>query len=182
MTLASQLEGLKGEVKLYYSAGGSRELQEIIGELRGNEKLALEEARGQEHPPVLSFKYGEATIAYHGAPKYREAEAFARVISMASSREVDIRGDFSPRIKIFVTPTCNYCPRAVRVSARIAMERGGGLDIYDVLYFRELAERYGVREVPNIIINSTAIIEIKTSESKYGRLILRAMEEVERST
>lgn len=52
------------------------------------------------------------------------------------------------------------------------------MDVYDALAFRELAESYDVSAVPKIIINQMAVIEIQTSERRYRKLILKAIEHV----
>ncbi len=57
------------------------------------------------------------------------------------------------RIKVFVTPTCPYCPLAVRTAHRFAMvNRLIFGDMIEALEFPELAEAYGVYAVPKIVI------------------------------
>lgn len=56
-------------------------------------------------------------------------------------------------IKVFVTPTCPYCPLAVRTAHRFAMVNPliyG--DMIESLEFPELADAYGVYAVPKVVI------------------------------
>ncbi|MEM1509454.1 MAG: thioredoxin family protein [Thermofilaceae archaeon] len=57
------------------------------------------------------------------------------------------------RIKVFVTPSCPYCPLAVRAAHRFAMvNRLIYGDMIEALEFSDLADKYGVYAVPKIII------------------------------
>ncbi len=63
-------------------------------------------------------------------------------------------------LKIFVTPTCPYCPRAVRLAHQFAMENPNiTADMIEATEFPELASRYGVYGVPKTVINETGEIE-----------------------
>jgi len=59
-------------------------------------------------------------------------------------------------IKVFVTPTCPHCPTAVIYAHKIALRndkiRG---EMIEATTFSALAQQYGVRGVPKIIINET---------------------------
>ena len=57
------------------------------------------------------------------------------------------------QIIVFVTPTCPYCPRAVRAAHRYAMvSRLIYGDMVEAIEFSELADRYSVYAVPKVII------------------------------
>lgn len=57
------------------------------------------------------------------------------------------------RIKVFVTPSCPYCPLAVRAAHRFAMvNRLIYGDMIEALEFSDLADKYGVYAVPKVII------------------------------
>lgn len=63
-------------------------------------------------------------------------------------------------IQVFVTPTCPYCPHAVRLAHQMAMESDRVLaDMVEVTAFPELAERYGVMGVPKVVINDLVEFE-----------------------
>ncbi|MCD6369864.1 MAG: thioredoxin family protein [Thermoproteales archaeon] len=64
------------------------------------------------------------------------------------------------KIKVFVTPSCPYCPIAVRTAHKFAManENVSG-DMMEALEFREFAEKYNVYAVPKVIINDVIEFE-----------------------
>ena len=63
-------------------------------------------------------------------------------------------------IQVFVTPTCPYCPRAVSLAHRFAMESDFiTADMVEATEFPHLAQKYNVRGVPRSIINETEALE-----------------------
>lgn len=58
--------------------------------------------------------------------------------------------------QVFVTPTCPYCPQAVRVAHKFAMESDLiTADMVEAIEFPHLSNRYGVHGVPRTVINET---------------------------
>ncbi len=61
-------------------------------------------------------------------------------------------------IQVFVTPTCPYCPMAVRMAHKFAIEQAlAGNDkilgnMIEAIEFPELADQYGVMAVPKVVI------------------------------
>lgn len=71
-------------------------------------------------------------------------------------------------IEVFVTPTCPYCPAAVRLAHQLAIESDLiTADMVEATEFPDLVQRYDVRGVPKTVINSTASIEGSLPESDY---------------
>jgi len=63
-------------------------------------------------------------------------------------------------IEVFVTPTCPYCPAAVRTAHRLALANKNITgDMIEATEFPHLAQKYQVRGVPKSIINETASLE-----------------------
>jgi glutaredoxin-like protein len=58
--------------------------------------------------------------------------------------------------QVFVTPTCPYCPQAVRLAHKFAIEselvRG---DMVEAIEFPHLSNKYGVYGVPRTVINES---------------------------
>lgn len=79
-------------------------------------------------------------------------------------------------IQVFVTPTCPYCPQAVRLAHQFALEsdqvRG---DMIEATEFPELARRYGVYGVPKTVINETEEIEGAAPEAQVLQAVLKAV-------
>jgi len=65
-------------------------------------------------------------------------------------RSIDVRVN----IRVFVTPTCPYCPKAVRLAHMFAMVNDMIIgDMIEALEFPELARNYSVMSVPHIVVN-----------------------------
>jgi glutaredoxin-like protein len=78
-------------------------------------------------------------------------------------------------IKVFVTPTCPYCPKAVRMAHQLAMEnlkiRGTMIEATE---FMELSAKHGVMGVPKIIINDTLSFEGALPEDSFLTYVMAA--------
>ena len=57
-------------------------------------------------------------------------------------------------LQVFVTPTCPYCPQAVRLAHRFAMESELiTADMVEAIEFPHLSNKYSVHGVPRTVIN-----------------------------
>ncbi len=62
--------------------------------------------------------------------------------------------------QVFVTPTCPYCPQAVRLAHKMAMENDLiRADMVEANEFPELSQQYQVMAVPRTIINEDHYFE-----------------------
>jgi len=80
-------------------------------------------------------------------------------------------------IEVFVTPTCPYCPAAVRTAHRLALanENITG-DMIEATEFPHLAQKYHVHGVPKTIINETASLEGAVPEQMFLDKIMEIMQ------
>jgi glutaredoxin-like protein len=64
-------------------------------------------------------------------------------------------------LQVFVTPTCPYCPRAVRMAHQFSLVNPEKIDaeMIESMEFPDLAEKYGVMAVPKIVINDRVEFE-----------------------
>ncbi|MDI3270684.1 MAG: thioredoxin family protein [Bacillota bacterium] len=63
-------------------------------------------------------------------------------------------------VQVFVTPTCPYCPRMVRLAHQMAMESDRvKAQMVDATQFPELASLYRVQAVPRTVVNRSLAIE-----------------------
>jgi thioredoxin len=64
-------------------------------------------------------------------------------------------------IQVFVTPTCPYCPRAVRMAHMLSLVNPEMVDaeMIEATEFPELSEKYSVMAVPKIVINENIEFE-----------------------
>ncbi|MEM1517686.1 MAG: thioredoxin family protein [Nitrososphaerota archaeon] len=80
-------------------------------------------------------------------------------------------------IQVFVTPTCPYCPRAVRIAHQMAIESEYVVaDMIEVIEFPQLANKYAVMAVPKVVINDKVSFEGALPEQQFLHYILHAIE------
>ncbi|MEM4416962.1 MAG: thioredoxin family protein [Nitrososphaerota archaeon] len=80
-------------------------------------------------------------------------------------------------IKVFVTPTCPYCPRAVRTAHQMALENEAvTADMIEAIEFPHLAQRYEVMAVPKVVINDTVSFEGALPEGHFLEHVFLALE------
>lgn len=79
-------------------------------------------------------------------------------------------------IQVFVTPTCPYCPSAVSLAHKLALEsnaiRG---DMVEAMEFPQLAMKYAVMGVPKIVINEDVEFEGALPEDMYVAQLMAAV-------
>jgi glutaredoxin-like protein len=78
-------------------------------------------------------------------------------------------------IQVFVTPTCPYCPQAVRMGHELALasERVKA-DMVMTTEFPHLAQRYSVMAVPKIVINETRAFDGALPEEVFIEQVVAA--------
>jgi glutaredoxin-like protein len=116
---------------------------------------------GQEEGKVKDFG-----IRFYGIPSGHEFSTFVNDLLLVSGRDSGLMPEtrkFLAELKkpihlqVFVTPTCPYCPQAVILAHRMALESVNvTADMVEATEFPELAERFGVSGVPQTTINMGA--------------------------
>lgn len=80
-------------------------------------------------------------------------------------------------LQVFVTPTCPYCPSAVRLAHKMAMENGlVSADMIEATEFPELSEKYEVMGVPRTVINDRRYFEGAVPEAAFLQAALQTLE------
>jgi len=79
-------------------------------------------------------------------------------------------------MQAMVSPTCPYCPRAVRIVHRFAIAsdfiRG---DMVEISEFPQLLQKYGIQGVPHTIINEEFSVVGALPEMDFVKEIMRAI-------
>lgn len=79
-------------------------------------------------------------------------------------------------IKVFVTPTCPYCPMAVRIAHQFAIENSKvTAQMIEAMEFQELAQKFNVMGVPKIVINDSVSFEGAVPEGVFLSKVLEAL-------
>ena len=120
-------------------------------------------------PAIVLLRNGEDTrMRFLGAPAGYEFSSLIEAVVLAGSGDSGLtdvsRAAIAERvtapmdIKVFVTPTCTYCPRAVTLAHRLAVESPHiRATCVEATEFMDLAQKYRVSGVPKTIVEGTTI-------------------------
>ena len=120
------------------------------------------------HSPTLVIAPEKYQIHWLGAPMGEEARTFLEVMiliglgkSQLSDQALKViqKIDSDRHIKIFVSPTCPYCPQQAinAVKAAVEMPDKISLQIIDIQSEPELADQYSAQSVPQAYANDVLI-------------------------
>ncbi|MEW6713463.1 MAG: FAD-dependent oxidoreductase [Nitrospirota bacterium] len=124
--------------------------------------------RGIERSPTILIAPDKYNIRYTGAPAGEEAGSFVLSLIMASTGRNFISDDSRKRlerltekrkVRVFVSPTCPYCPQQVlyAVSAVIEKKDMVSVEIIEIYENLDLAEKYAAMSVPKTFVGETLI-------------------------
>jgi len=140
-----------------------------------------------ERSPTLLFDPDRYHIQWLGAPAEEEVRTFVQALIMLGqgtttlgeqTRKILDRIDGPRHIKIFVSPSCPYCPQQAVNALMAAIEKPGiiSLEIIDILANPELADNYSAQSVPQTYANEILIAQGAQSEELF-MLSLERMEQ-----
>lgn len=123
-------------------------------------------------------------IRYYGIPSgYEFSSLLEDIVDVsknesgfsAETKEMLSKVDKPLHLQVFVTPTCPYCPKAVRMAHKAAIENDHiTADMVEATEFPHLAMRYDVKGVPRTLVGENVAIEGAVSESELVEKILEA--------
>jgi glutaredoxin-like protein len=170
-------------------------LQEVVAL---NDHLSLEEANfvldkdraaqfGVEAiPAIVLLRDGADTrMRFLGAPAGYEFMSLVEAVVLAGSDDSGLTAESKALIaahvkapldiKVFVTPTCPHCPRAVTLAQRMAVESTlVTATCIEASEFIDLSRRYRVTGVPKTVANDRVEILGALPEESFVRQILEA--------
>jgi glutaredoxin-like protein len=123
-------------------------------------------------------------LKYYGIPGGTEFPAFIESIVDASRWETllseesvkalsEITNDVS--VKVFVTPTCQYCPGMARAAFMLGMaSEHVKAEVIEVNEFPELGDKYKVEAVPLTVINERTAVPGQMHESALVEMVVKA--------
>ena len=159
-----------------YCADTEEILEEVTGldervnfekHLLGSEKA---EELAVDRAPAIIFldnQGQDSGVHFYGIPSgYEFTSLIEDILDMSDHQRIDLSEDIKDKVRaldfdvllqVFITPTCPYCPRAVRVAHQMAMlnpkVRG---EMVEAMEFEELSSSFNVSGVPKTVINSGA--------------------------
>ena len=139
------------------------------------------------YSPTLLFDPDRYQVRWLGAPIGEEGRTFIEALIMMGYRKTGLNKESlrvlqrldSPRnIKVFVSPTCPYCPQQAVNTLKAAIERPEliSLEIIDIQTNPDLAEQYAAHSVPQVFANDVLIAQGAQSEELF-MLSLQKMEQ-----
>lgn len=143
--------------------------------------------KGVDHGPLFLFKgpHGKINFGYIGIPAGHEFTAFIHDIISVSSNHLHISKETIDKlskikkpveIKVFVTPTCPYCPSAVYLAHQFAMVNSNiNAFMIEALEFPQLADKYKVMAVPKNVINDKVEFEGAVPEPYFLEQLMVAV-------
>ncbi|MCS7146375.1 MAG: thioredoxin family protein [Nitrososphaerota archaeon] len=149
------------------------------------DKEVAERWRVDKIPATLLLGEKERWVRFFGVPSgYEFATLIEDIVDVSrgqsrlSSRALEMvkSVDRPLHIQVFVTPTCPYCPRAVRIAHQMAIENPNIVaDMVEVIEFPHLAQKYQVMAVPKTVVNDVIHFEGALPELHYIEHVLHAL-------
>ena len=147
-----------------------------------------------EESPVIVFlnEEGEDTgIRFYGIPSGYEFSTFIEDVIMISSGKHQLSDkaveeiskiDKPIEIKVFVTPTCPYCPKAVFLAHQLAfINKNITGKMIEAMEYGEWAQKYNVYGVPKNIVNDVVDFEGAVPEKVFVKQVLEAYKKADSS-
>lgn len=129
---------------------------------------------------VIAASDGDSVLDYGirfaGIPSGHEFSTLVNDLVMVSTRDSglnqktrDFLAELSEPVKlqVFVTPTCPYCPRAVVLAHKMALESAMvQAEMVEATQFPQLSQELGISGVPNTYINRDGFVLGAVPEGK----------------
>ncbi|MGQ9588032.1 MAG: protein disulfide oxidoreductase [Thermoplasmata archaeon] len=149
------------------------------------DQMKAKELRIDKIPAMAVIGAKDYGIRFYGIPSGYEFNSLVGAMLDVSkgesglspkSREQLRKVDQSVHIQVFVTPTCPFCPSAVRLAHRLAIESDMiWSDMIEANEFVPLAQKYGVMAVPKIVINERSEIGGAVPEDLFVAHVLHSL-------
>ena len=169
--LLNELSGISDKIKV-----------EIYEFVKDQEKVKQYDIK--RIPAIVVEGSKDYGIRFYGVPAGYEFSTLVEDIIDVSNGTTNLSQETKEELKkltmpvhiqAFVTPTCPYCPRAVRMAHMMAMEsdlvKG---DMVEATEFPQLSNKYFVSAVPKVVINEKVEFEGALPEKNYLEKVMEA--------
>jgi glutaredoxin-like protein len=158
--IAEEIVGLSDKISL--------EIYDLVADQAVAEQYGIDKI-----PATIIMRGGETPkdygIRYYGIPSGYEFSSLIEDILMISAEESGLSTETKAELaalsqplhlQVFITPTCPYCPQAVRLAHQLALESDlVRADMVEAIEFPHLSMKYHVQGVPRTVINETLHLE-----------------------
>ncbi|MBT8356930.1 MAG: thioredoxin-disulfide reductase [Desulfobacterales bacterium] len=118
--------------------------------------------------PTLLIAPETYAIRWLGAPVGEEGRTFLETLILVGRRQSNLNDqarkviqniDEKRKVKVFVSPSCPYCPQQAVNAVRAVIEKPEliSLEIIDIMANPEMADQYGAQSVPQAFANEILI-------------------------
>lgn len=171
--LMQELAGLTDKLKV--------EVRDFLGDAEQARRLGVDKI-----PAIVLLGEGDKDygIRFYGIPMGYEFVSLLGAIKDVARRSTGLAPETKAalatiqrplHLQVYVTPTCPYCPAAVRLAHQFAMESDFvTADMVEATEFPHLAMRYQVRGVPRTIVNEESAIEGGLPEAMFIQQVVAA--------
>ncbi|MEW6455739.1 MAG: thioredoxin family protein [Acidobacteriota bacterium] len=150
-----------------------------------SDKEMVEKYSIERVPAIVLEKDTDLGIRYYGVPAgYEFASLLGDIIDISKgdsglsekTKEELKKINVPVHIKVFVTPSCPYCPSAVRLAHKMAIENEYiRADMIESTEFQELSINYNVYSVPKVVINEKIQFEGALPEPSFLKKVLEVI-------
>ena len=187
-----------------FECGYCKDTHELLNDLVSvNDKLSIEvyqfdkdtdqvQSTGTELIPAISveLKVDDSTstdygIKFYGIPAGYEFSSLLNAILMVSTGVIKLTTETKAflnnlskpvQLKVFVSPTCPYCPPAVMLAHQFAFySKMVKADMVEITEYPHLANKYSVQGVPRTVINEKWYLEGAAPEVMLVQKIKEAL-------
>ena len=148
------------------------------------DEMKAKELNVKRHPTTIIVGEKNYGVRYSGIMSGYEFGPFIESIVEVSRGEAHLSSgtlnrlkklDKAVDIKVFIMPTCPYCPAMVRLAHRLAVASDKiQSEMIESMEFRDMALKYNVTAVPRTVINDRVDVVGLLSESKLLDSIFKA--------
>jgi glutaredoxin-like protein len=135
-------------------------------------------------PAIVLAGRARGSVRYFGIPAGYEFGSFVEGLVEVGNGSTDLLPETRTaldslirpvRIRVFVTPSCPFCPAAARLAQKMAVESDKvTAEIVEASEFPDLVERYGVQGVPKTVVNELVEFVGAQPEARLLEHVLRA--------
>jgi len=153
------------------------------------DQMKAKELRVDKIPAIAVIGAKDYGVRFYGIPSGYEFRSLVGAIIDVSRGDSGLSQktkdalkaiDSSIHIQVFVTPTCPYCPAAVRLAHKMAVESDMiWAEMVEATEFVPLAQKHSVTSVPKIVINEKYEIQGTLTEDLFASHLLHALAHIE---